>query len=278
MRATFEHRIEKADYISGVAALVAEIGRSDPNRRRSNAEQIGMVVAALVIVTILFPKDGPGLLVFSITILTLSVIFAGRWLRLSRSASYDPAAMTVRVEIDDHGLREWSAVRDRRWTWDAVGAVHDGNGPVIIRLAAWDMIVLPASSWHTPEARSAFLVEVGQRLRGNAQLVAARVSADPETSQFWTVAALFAGADAAFGLSMIVPLYTYQYGPMMEDFGFAGAMALLIALSLVLGYFAFRVTRSIMPVIHAKSPAAATALTLLLILPVPIWMLVGYLM
>jgi len=277
MRAHFEHRLSRVDYITGVESLVTELGRSDPNRKRSNFEQIAMALGVLVIADILFPEAGPAFLLAAVGVLTLSAIFGKRWVRLARGASYDPAAMEVRVEIDGEKLSERSAVRERRWSWEAVRTVHDRGSVVVFSLAGWDMLALPASSWPEAEQKARFLSEVETRLPVGARMVPAAHHPSPEAEMNWTVAALFAAVDAAFGVTLLIPMYTMRFGAMAEDFGMIGAMAILWSIGGLAGYCAFRVAKSVLPKVHAKSSAAAAALALLLMLPLPVWMLAAYL-
>lgn len=160
----YQVELSRADYAVGLGALVRELANLDDVRGRLLIGRLAVMVVTLALIAFLFPHSLPGLLTAAL------MIWLGDWLVRSAFAtqslgvSFDPEAHSnMRVEFSESGIAEESALRSRRWTWDAVRRLHLSPGHVVVELKGWDMIILPDRLWASPEERKMFVAELEAR-------------------------------------------------------------------------------------------------------------------
>lgn len=277
MRHEFDYELSKDEYIAGLIILMEQLRRQDAARARVLWEQIAGVIAIILIVMVFFPEGALALLVATLLVSVLQWVMSRRWLRTGTGISYDPQVARMHIEIDDSGVVEHSANRERRWSWDGIRQVHDTGALVVLELAGWDMLVLPARLWTGEAERKAFLDSLpaqltrAEPLRANQELATRR--GFPETVQ---IAALAAAVDALALGALALPWVTPR---LPSGTGAAEGLAIVIGgvlLSCAFAYAALRFARSALPRLHESSPAAATVAAATLIWIVPIYLIAAY--
>lgn len=272
MQTTFEVQLSKKEYVVGLEALFVELAKIDPTRNRMIFQRLAIVVFLVLATGWFFPEALTGLFFIIVGFAVLEGLLGRFWLKSAHGASYDPSVGPQLLEFTDTKISDTSPMRKREWSWDAVRRVHDREAALVFELVGWDMIVLPSHLWTAKEDRQGFLDEVRTLA---THLVEQPV---PETSVIWpykgdlfTLAAIGAFVDVCLIMMTLLPMYEGSYGPLVEELGHFGAVLLIVLLSGLLGYVAYRLTKTGLPHLNARSPAAATAVAQTLIWAFAAW-------
>jgi len=276
MRAQFEYRLTKDEYIVGLAALTDQLGRQDEGRTRRILEQLATVVVVLTAITFVFPDAVMAVLVAAVLIGILQGLFRRRWISGALGQSYDESVAEQQVEIADQGILTRGPLRERRWTWPAVRRIHDLENAIVFELVGWDMIMLPNRLWSDREARQAFLGGVRALATEAASPDKPHKAVSFDRLDLLRIGAIAAGVDVLAIAAFSLPAHRGP-APPVGDAAFLATFAILLLVGIALGYFAYRVARDALPRLHDSSPSAALVLSYLLVCAVPAYMLIAYL-
>jgi hypothetical protein len=273
MRASFEYRLGRDEYVVGVQALTAELAKLDTNAPRHIIERLGAVTAALLLVTYFYPESFVGLIVASFVILIVEMVLLPRRLRKVTGQSYDPAIADLRVDLTDEAVEETAAGRRRQWGWTAVRRIHERGSAIVIELAGWDMVVLPSRLWSDEDGKARFVEEARARVPEGASGGLPSADAVPlDVNELQLLAALVAGLTPFFLMGSLLPAFTERYGAVADRIGLVGGMTLLLLLSAAAGYPVYRLARRGFPRLHARHPRIANLLAQLLVVVVPFYL------
>jgi hypothetical protein len=275
MHAQFRYQLSKDEYVIGLDALMNELGRQDTGRTRRLLEQLAIAVLVLAVITVVFPDALVGLLVATVLFAILIGAIRTHWLRAATGQSYDPTVADHDVEMTDDGIIALSALRERRWSWDAVRRIHDLKQAIVLELAGWDMLVLPNRLWGSSDDRLAFLDGARGLATDAVPAEAPRSKASSHTRDLVVIGAFGAAVDV---LALVVFALPVHKGPMspISDAAFVGTFVAMLLLGLALAYAAFRIARSALALLHDKTPGVAIGIAQALIWAVPFYMLIAY--
>jgi hypothetical protein len=278
MNQRFEVELTKSEYVIGLEALSGELVKHDKDRGRRIYERLALMVALILAIGYLFPEAVSGLFFVIVVWAVVEWLMARRWIGRAHGVSFDPSVGPAKIEFGDHGITETTALRGRTWQWPAVRRLHVRDSALVFQTAGWDMIVLPTRLWSDQAARTKFLNEVRARLSDPAEkAVSEDASPMPLTADFFRLAAIGAFVDVFLILALLLPVYTRRFGPLADNFGFAGGMLLYTLLSAGLGFAAYRGVKTGLPLLHARSPLAARIVAQLLIWAFAVWFAGAYL-
>ena len=275
MHAHFQYRLTRDDYVIGLGALMAQLGRQDANRVSRLFEQLAMVLVILAVVAIAFPEALVGLLVATFLLAVLQELLRPRWVRSGTGTSYDLAVADHDIAITDGAIVSRAALRERQWTWPAVRRIHDLKQAIVLEFVGWDMIVLPNDLWNNSDARHAFLDGVRALAIDSLPVEPTRRPMMMDTHDLLTVGALGAAVDTLFLIVHAFPGHRGP-GPALSDAAFVGAFAAVMLLGLALAYGVYRFAKVGLARLHGVAPQAATVLAYLLIWALPAYMLSEY--
>jgi hypothetical protein len=275
MQAHFQYRLTKDEYVTGLGALMAQLGREDTNRIPRLFEQLAIVLVILAVVAIAFPEAFMGLLVAMVLLAISQELLWPRWRRGATGTSYDPAVADHDIEFTHGAIVSRSALRQRQWTWPAVRRIHDLQQAIVLELVGWDMIVLPNHLWNDSDARRPFLDDIRALATEALSVAPARRPMMVDTHDLLTVGALGATVDTLFVLVHALPVHRGP-GPAIGDLAFLGTFAAVLLLGLALAYGVYRVAKIGLATLHNTMPRAASAIAYLLVWALPIYMLSDY--
>jgi hypothetical protein len=276
MRERFELTLTKPEYVVGLHALTGELVKQDTTGSRRIFERLGAIALIIFATTIFFPKAMTGLFFVIVGVMIAEWLMAHRWTKSVHGVSFDPAVYPSVIEFNDEGISDRSASRTRTWQWTAVRRLHDLDSAVVFELQGWDMIVLPERLWPTRQDRDHFVSDARTMLTAPDEAVVSRLAPSRLTADWFTTAAIAAFVDGFFVISLLLPAYTRRYGPLADQFGFAGGMLIVVLVSAALGYCAYRAVKAWLPKLHDKSPTAATITAQVLIWWFAAWYMGAY--
>lgn len=275
MRADFEYRLTRDEYVVGLAALMKQLGQHDDQRTRRLLEQLAVFVAVFLVLAITWPDVLAGFLVGSVLLTILLGAMRGRWLKGATGVSYDPAAADHRVAIAPDGIADRSAMRERSWTWSAVRRIHDLEQAVVLEFVGWDMLVLPNRLWGDGTARRDFLDRSRELATEAVPVETSSKVPSLDACDLLTLGAIGAAVDVLALFVFALPVHRGP-GPPVSDAGFLAMFAALLLLGLVLAYVAYRFAETGLIRLHDSSPRSAVGLAHALIWAVPLYMLIAY--
>lgn len=273
MHETFEVQLTKADYIVGLEALSAELAKLDRTRNRMIYQRLAAVTVLLIATGWFFPQSMTGILFIIVGFAIFDGVMAKFWIRSAHGVSYDPRVGLQRLEFTDSGITENTPVRQRQWHWDAVRRVHDRPAAVVFELVGWDMLVLPSRLWVAEEDRQSFVDSLRERITHPvAEPISTAPSPVPARHDLFHMAAIGAFLDVCLIVMILLPAYQLAYVSMAEAIGRTGLLIATLLVSAALGYAAYKVARIGLPRLDARSPAAATAISYVLIFAFVAWL------
>ena len=279
MRASFDYDYTKSEYLVGLETLTAQLARTQPRGKELVLWQmLGAITLVLVLTGYLYPRAVTAVLLALVAMGMAEAFIRNHAARRVLGISYDPTVSSCRVAIDEDGVSEHCAGRTRQWDWSSVRGVYEQGSVVTVHVAGWDMIVLPKRLWTNAGEREQLLASM--RDRAAAALDPSAEQPSPPVSHAGFDALILAPIAAAIDMflvvSLLLPAFTRGYGPLAERTGIAGGMAIVLGLSAVLGYAAYRLTKAWLPQLHARSPLAAQAAAQLLIWAFAAWFVGAY--
>lgn len=141
----FEYQISRDQWVTGLMAVLARYSADDPYRSR-------LVIARLVgLVLLVFLWQLAGWSSWSLfaaaVLLPLGEAMIRRTFgRQAIGSTFDPGESSIRLEVDEDGLHERSANRERRYLWSGVRGVYETGEVIVFDLAGTDMLAIPGEA------------------------------------------------------------------------------------------------------------------------------------
>ena len=279
MHTSFDYEYTKAEYLAGLETLTAQLARTQPRRKEMVLWQMLAAITLVFLLTgLLYPQAMTAVLLALVAMGVAQTLIQNHAARQTLGVSYDPSVASCQVTFGDEGLSEQCIGRRRQWSWNNVRGVYDHGSVVTVHVAGWDMIVMPKRLWDSAEEREQLLADIRERVAATLEPGAEPPSPPVTHAGFdaLTLAPIAAAIDACLVVSLLLPAFTRGYGPIAERVGFAGGMAIVLGLSAALGSAAYKLTKALLPRLHARSPLAAQAAAQLLIWAFGIWFVGAY--
>ena len=271
----FEYRLSRDEYVAGLSVLTEELRLRDPWRSRVLWEQGIAILAIILLVTVLFPAGVFAVLIVCFFVSLFEFVMRPRWARGMTGVSYDPAVAEEVVEIDDAGVSQRSAARLRSWPWESVRQAHDVDAGVVLELAGWDMVMLPARLWQDSEDQRAFVMRLPCAVAERRESQPKKIPA-PAFSTMLPIAALAAAVEALAIVTGLLPLPRAEHVALGENGIFLAAFAAAILVAALFAYAVFRVARTLLVRLHDKSPRVAEVAVQALLWAIPLYFIAAY--
>jgi hypothetical protein len=273
MDQTFDVQLSKQEYVIGLDALSSELAKLDPTRNRMMFQRLAAVVVLLLATGWFFPEAMAGLLFIIIGFAIFDGVMAKFWIKSAHGVSYDPKVGSQRLQFTDTAILESSERRERQWSWDAVRRVHDRPAALVFELVGWDMLVLPSRLWSSAEQRQSFIESIRERItRPVGEPISVLPSPTPARHDLFHMAAIGAFVDVCLIVMFVLPVYRAEFASIAETIGRTGLLVVTLLVSAGLGYAAYRVAWVGLPRLNARSPAAATVVSQVLIWAFVTWL------
>lgn len=275
MEHRFEYRLSRDEYVAGLSVLTEELRRRDPWRARVLWEQGIAILVIILLVMLLFPSGVFAVLIVCFFVSLFEFAMRPRWTRGMTGVSYDPAVAEETVEIDDAGVSQRGAARLRSWPWTSVRQVHDAEPGLVLEVAGWDMVILPARLWDDAQTRQAFVAQLPCPVAGPQANEPRKIPA-PAFSALLPIAALAAAVEALAIVTGQLPLPRAEHAGQGATGLFVAAFGVAVLLGGLFAYAMFRLARRLLVRLHDKSPRAAILAVQALLWAIPLYFIAAY--